>query len=202
MIPANRFPAVRGTIPGMNGASGADGGATTGPGGSAPWLAPVMLLATCGGVGRAAFAPGTWGSLVGIPLALATGRAATWLAGTAGTFVPVAVEACIVAAICLVGVPICTRAAALLGRGKDPGAVVYDEMAALPIVLLALGPAERSPAWIAAAFVLFRIFDIAKPFPCRRLERLPGGWGIMADDWAAAAWAAACLHLAWVLTVP
>ena len=39
--------------------------------------------------------------------------------------------------------------------------------------------------YLLAGFVLFRIFDIAKPFPCRRLEKLPGGWGIMADDWMA-----------------
>ena len=173
---------------------------TSGGAAAPPWLAPVLLVATCGGIGRAPFAPGTWGSLLGIPFALATGAAATWLAGPlAARFVVVAIEAGLVAAICLVGVPLCTRAAALLGRGKDPGAVVYDEMAALPLVLLPLSPAERSPAWLAAAFVLFRIFDIAKPFPCRRLERLPAGWGIMADDWAAAAWAAACLHLARVL---
>jgi phosphatidylglycerophosphatase A len=44
--------------------------------------------------------------------------------------------------------------------------------------------------------VLFRIFDIAKPFPCRRLENLPGGWGIMADDWMAGVYAAICLRLA------
>jgi len=201
MIPANRFQAVRGTIRGMDGLSGADGDAATGTGGSAPWHAPALLLATCGGVGRAAFAPGTWGSLVGIPLALATGRLAAWLAGTDGRLATLAVEAGIVAAICLVGVPVCTRAAALLGRGKDPGAIVFDEMAALPIVLLAVAPAERSAVWLAAAFVLFRIFDIAKPFPCRRLEGLPSGWGIMADDWAAAAWAAASLLLARALTV-
>jgi len=44
--------------------------------------------------------------------------------------------------------------------------------------------------------VLFRIFDIAKPFPCRRLERLPGGWGVLADDWMAGVYAAICMRLA------
>lgn len=183
-----------------------DSGETRGDGtshaASPPWLAPALVAATCGGIGRAAVAPGTWGSLLGIPLALATGGLATWLAGaTAAPFVDRGIEAGLIAAICLAGVPVCTRAAALLGRGKDPGAIVYDEMAALPLVLLPLAPAERSPLWLAAAFVLFRVFDITKPFPCRRLERLPAGWGIMADDWAAAAWAAACLHLAWALTL-
>lgn len=166
----------------------------TGADSAVPWLAPALVAATLGGIGRAPFAPGTWGSLVGLPLSLATGAVATWLAGAVapprGTL---AIEAGLIAVVCLAGVPICTRAAALLGRGKDPGAVVFDEMAALPIVLLLVPLPERSPVWLGAAFVLFRIFDIAKPFPCRRLERLPAGWGIMADDWAAAAWAAACL---------
>ncbi len=50
--------------------------------------------------------------------------------------------------------------------------------------------------YLLAGFILFRIFDIAKPFPCRRLENLPGGWGIMADDWMAGIYAAICLRLA------
>ncbi|MFM7109047.1 MAG: phosphatidylglycerophosphatase A [Planctomycetaceae bacterium] len=173
------------------------GGTTTDADASVPWSAPSVLAATCGGVGRVPIAPGTAGSVLGVPLALATGAAATWAAGRGGTQLAVAaIEACLLAAIVLVGVPICSRAAGLLGRGKDPGAVVYDEFAALPLVLLPVPPAARSLACLAAAFVLFRVFDIAKPFPCRRLERLPAGWGIMADDQAAAAWAAACLWLA------
>ena len=152
-------------------------------------MSPPLLVATCGGVGRAPVAPGTAGAALGVPLAMLTGAAATWAAGPGGTSFALA-------ALCLVGVPICSRAAALLGRGEDPGAVVYDEMVALPLVLLPVPPAARSVACLAAAFVLFRIFDIAKPFPCRRLERLPAGWGIMADDWAAAAWAAGILALA------
>jgi phosphatidylglycerophosphatase A len=50
--------------------------------------------------------------------------------------------------------------------------------------------------YLLAGFVLFRIFDIAKPFPCRRLEKLPGGWGVMADDWMAGVYAAICMRLA------
>ena len=50
--------------------------------------------------------------------------------------------------------------------------------------------------YLLAGFLLFRLFDIAKPFPCRRLEKLPGGWGIMADDWMAGIYAAICLRLA------
>lgn len=153
-----------------------------------------MLAATCGGVGRAPFAPGTWGALVGLALSPALAALAASVATPAGA-PPRALETLFALAICLAGVPICARAAVLLGRGKDPGAIVYDEMAAMPLVLLAVPAPARSAAVLAAAFLLFRVFDIAKPFPCKALERLPAGWGIMADDWGAAAWAAAALEL-------
>jgi len=145
---------------------------------------PWVLLATCGGIGFVGVAPGTFGAAVGAAVSLA-------LAG-----LPVAAEIAAVAGLCLAGVPICTRAAAALGRGKDPGAIVWDEMAAMPLVLLTVPSPDRTPLAVAVGFILFRIFDIAKPYPCRRLERLPGGLGIMADDMAAAAWAAAILAVA------
>jgi phosphatidylglycerophosphatase A len=163
-----------------------------------PWTDPALLAATCGGVGRAPVAPGTFGSLVGLPVSLALGAGAAWLASrlpSAGPGVAIALEAGIIAVIFLVGIPICTRAAALLG-GKDPGPVVFDEAIAAAAVLLAVPLADRGPAVLAAAFVLFRIFDILKPPPIRRIERLPAGLGIMADDMAAAAYAAACLAVA------
>lgn len=158
-----------------------------------PWFAPAVFVATACGLGRVPFAPGTFGSLLGLPLALATGWLASRVTPDAG--LARGVEAAIVAAICVVGIPVCSRAAALLGR-KDPGAIVLDEVASMPLALLIVPPGERSPALLAAAFVLLRIFDIGKPFPCRQLERLPAGLGIMADDWGAAAWTAACLALA------
>lgn len=162
-----------------------------------PWRDPAVLLATCGGLGRVGFAPGTFGSIVGIPLSLATGWLATASAAPFGGGWPaVAVEAVLVAAVCLVAVPICTRAARRLGRGDDPGAIVIDEVVAVPLALLAVPFADRSWAALAAGFVLFRLFDISKPFPCRRLETLPAGLGIMADDWGAAAWTATCLAVA------
>jgi phosphatidylglycerophosphatase A len=144
---------------------------------------PAVLLATCGGIGFIGVAPGTFGAAVGLAIALALAPL-----GPLG-------ETLVVAGLCLAGIPICTRAAAVLG-GHDPGAVVLDEAAAMPLVLLAVPAAARSPLVLGAAFVLFRIFDITKPFPCRRLERLPAGLGIMADDWAAAGWAVVCLVVA------
>jgi phosphatidylglycerophosphatase A len=171
-----------------------DPASTTSP---SSWCDPAVLLATCGGIGRVGVAPGTFGSLVGIPLSMATGWLATVCAGPLGSgWLTVAVEAALVAAICLVAVPICTRAAHRLGRGDDPGAIVLDEAAALPLTLLAAPFADRSWLVLTAGFLLFRLFDISKPFPCRRLESLPAGLGIMADDWGAAAWAAAGLAIA------
>jgi len=101
---------------------------------------------------------------------------------------------------------------------KDPQFVVIDEVSGQQLTLLlalvpvalphsrALGDGPLFAEFVAfsllnwkfllAGFILFRLFDIAKPFPCKRLETLPGGWGIMADDWMAGVYAAICLRLA------
>ena len=149
------------------------------------WFEPAVLLATCGGLGRIGCAPGTFGAAAGLLAA----------AGLAAAALPPLVEAGLLVAVNLLGIPICTRAVRLLGRGDDPGAIVYDEAASLPLALLAVSAATRSPVVLAAAFVLHRIFDISKPFPCRQLEHLPAGLGIMADDWGAAAYVALCLTI-------
>ena len=64
-------------------------------------------------------------------------------------------------------------------RGKDPSCVVIDEVVGIQIALVG---AEPTLAGVVAAFLLFRLFDIWKPFPIRRLQDWPGGWGIVADD--------------------
>jgi len=155
---------------------------------SEPWFDPAVFVATCAGLGRIPFAPGTFGAAAGVGLALAI----------AALGLPAVAETALVVAVNVVGIPLCSVAARRLGRGGDPGAIVYDEMASLPLGLLAVPAAARS-AWPAAvplllaAFLLHRVFDITKPFPCRRLEHLPAGLGIMADDWGAAAWMAVAL---------
>lgn len=150
------------------------------------WFDPAAFLATCGGLGRVGFAPGTFGAAAGTVLALALARLA----------LPPMIEVGLLVAINLIGIPICTRASEVLGRGKDPGAIVYDEAASVPLAALVMPATSRSPTVLASLFVLHRLFDIAKPFPCRRLERLPTGLGIMADDWGAAAYVAVCLAIA------
>lgn len=149
------------------------------------WFDPAVLLATCGGLGRIGFAPGTFGAAAGTLLALALARLAP----------PPLVEVGLLVAINLVGIPVCTRAARALGRGKDPGSIIYDEAASVPLAALVVPAASRSPTVLTAIFVLHRLFDITKPFPCRRLEHLPAGLGIMADDWGAAAYVAVCLAI-------
>lgn len=159
------------------------------------WRDPAVFVATCGWIGRVPFAPGTFGSLAGVPLSLAAAALAGRLGDRLGSPVP-AVEAAVLAVACLAGIPVCTRAARRLGGQDDPGAIVLDEALALPLALVVVPGAERTPAILAAAFLIFRLFDIVKPFPCRVLERLHGGLGIMADDWGAAGWTAACLAVA------
>jgi phosphatidylglycerophosphatase A len=162
------------------------------------WLDPAVIAASCGWVGRIPIAPGTFGSVVGLPLSLATGTAAAWIAGRLGQpggATPALIELALIASLFAAGIPVCTRAARLLG-GKDPGAVVLDEVVAMPTVLAVVPLAARGLVVLGGAFVLFRAFDIAKPPPIRRLERLPGGLGIMADDQVAAVFAAACLAAA------
>lgn len=151
-----------------------------------PWWSPAVFAATCGGVGRVGLAPGTAGAAVG----------AITAAGLAALGLEPLVEVALLVAVNAIGVPICSRAAAALGRGSDPGAICLDEAASVPLALLVIPAAARSPVVIAATFLLHRIFDITKPPPCRQLERLPSGLGIMADDWGAAAWVAVCLAVA------
>jgi len=161
-------------------------------------LDPVLLVATCGGIGWIPVAPGTFGSFPGLPLSLATGAASLWLAAAAGLRGAgwgTALELALIAILVGVGVPVCGRAARLLGS-HDPGPVVFDELVAIPLVLAVVPPGARSLPVLGAAFLLFRLFDILKPPPCRQLERLPGGLGIVADDLGAAVLAGACLAAA------
>lgn len=90
----------------------------------------------------------------------------------------------------LIGIPICTRGSKLIGR-KDPGEVVWDELAAMPIVFCFSSVSVSS---LIFGFLWFRLFDIWKPWPIRKLQDLPGGLGVMIDDVLAALLAACCLY--------
>ncbi|HOW85430.1 MAG TPA: phosphatidylglycerophosphatase A [Candidatus Aminicenantes bacterium] len=125
------------------------------------------VLATFFGLGLVPLAPGTVASAAAAALYLLFLHDLAW---------PLYVL--LVAALFLSGTAASARYALALGR-PDPGRVVIDEVCG-QLIALAFLPA----GWTAAAvsFAFFRIFDIAKPWPIRRLEKLPGGWGIMADD--------------------
>jgi phosphatidylglycerophosphatase A len=150
-----------------------------------PKLGAAAFLATLGPVGRLP-APGTWGSLVGIPWALLV-----W-GGSLGPGIPWVLLSGSLAA----GVLLCGMAEKSLGR-RDPGEVIFDEFAAIPLCFIGLPTlTEGVPSWfvLLAGFSLFRVLDILKPAGLRRLQDLPGGWGVMADDVAAALATCALLH--------
>ena len=139
-----------------------------------------LLIATGLGSGRVPIAPGTVGSLLALPLVALLWRAGGTSAVVTGT-----------AIVIVLGFWSAGIAESHFGR-RDPGAVVIDEIAGQMVSLLFLAP---SPTSLATGFLLFRIFDILKPFPARRLESLPGASGIMADDLMAAVYANLLLQI-------
>ncbi len=167
----------------------------------------AMALATCG-VGLIPVAPGTWGSGVGVVLYLGLGYLAQRvfdyavvrgldLAPQQFPAIMTTVLLLVILAVALVGIWAATRAEKLLGK-KDPGAVVVDEVAGQLITFLfvpwRLGLGAGTWA-VVAGFAAFRLFDIWKPYPVRRLEGLGGGLGIMADDMLAGFYAATAMSL-------
>jgi phosphatidylglycerophosphatase A len=194
----------------------------------------AKMLATVFGVGYLKPGPGTWGSVVGLIVALVshpftwfvvfdralifgTGKDAQLLSGTAGMLLLLVPSVAVWLILAWQGVRTSTQVATFAGI-KDPQYVVIDEVSGVHLALiLGLAPLTApatflSPAdaqifalytglsllnwkYLLAGFLLFRLFDISKPFPCRRLENLPGGWGIMADDWMAGVYAGICLRI-------
>jgi phosphatidylglycerophosphatase A len=126
-----------------------------------------LALATGLGAGRAPVAPGTAGTLVAIPVAV--------LVGSAGSLL---VQAVLLVALVALLTWAC-EVGARCSETEDPGWIVADEVAGYLVAMAFLPVGWLS---LAAAFVLFRLFDITKPPPCRRAEHLPGGFGVMADD--------------------
>lgn len=166
-----------------------------------------ILLATWFGLGYLPKAPGTWGSAGGVALALLMSwlgfrsiAAVTqffpgknlWTWGLQSGYGQVLVAV----AITVVGVIVAGRAAKY-AQIKDPQWVVIDEVSGQLItyyLFFWITPLNWK-SWLLG-FILFRLFDIWKPFPARQLEQLNGGWGIMADDWMAGIYAAIVLRVA------
>ena len=141
---------------------------------------PVHVLALGFGSGLSPRAPGTAGTVVAIPLYLLLAGLPLWayLAVTVG--------------VCAAGVWICGRAARDFGVHDHP-AIVWDEIGGFLVTMIA---APAGLLWVLAGFVLFRFFDIVKPWPIRWLDRhVHGGLGIMVDDIVAGVFAAVVLQL-------
>jgi phosphatidylglycerophosphatase A len=142
---------------------------------------PAHILALGFGAGLAPRAPGTVGTLLGFllfwPLMIH----------------PVTVQLAVLAVLFAVGIWACERTGRDLGV-SDHGSIVWDEIVAFALVL-AFTP--RTPVWFAVAFLLFRLFDIWKPWPISYVDRtVKGGFGVMLDDVLAAGYAIAVIALA------
>ena len=143
----------------------------------------ALALATFG-VGYLPLMPGTYGSLVGVGIFLGFTQLAKGNALVALVLVSIV-------AVTFAGIWAASRTEELSGR-KDPGKVVVDEVAGQ---LISLFPLTLFAHWsivaVIISFILFRFFDIVKPYPARRLEALKGGLGVMCDDLIAGVYAAA-----------
>jgi len=141
---------------------------------------PVDFLALGFGSGLVPIGPGTAGTVIAIPVYLLLQP------------LTLTVYIALVAALFVVGIPICAHTARRMGVHDHPG-IVWDEIVGY---LVTMTFAPTGWLWIAAGFVLFRLFDIAKPWPIRLLDRnVGGGFGIMVDDLLAGIFAAAVMQL-------
>ena len=149
------------------------------------WTRPDGLIACGFGTGAAAVAPGTFGTLIGIP--------AYWFMQPLDTGYYIAV----LTALFVFGVWICERVAQALQVHDHPG-IVWDEVVGYLVTMMF---APSGWVWWVAGFVLFRVFDIFKPWPIKFFDlRVPGGLGIMIDDVLAGIYAGLCLLLLVSLT--
>jgi phosphatidylglycerophosphatase A len=144
----------------------------------------ATLVATFFGAGRLKPGPGTWGSFAAV---IVWAVASSQIPAASRTWATIIAAA----AVTLIGIPAAT-AVARASASKDPQFIVIDEVAGQLVALIAVPLAWKT---FLAGFILFRVFDIWKPFPIRRLERLPEGAGIVVDDLGAGLYAFAVMHL-------
>ena len=146
---------------------------------------PSHFFALGFGAGLARLAPGTFGTIIGLPLFY-------WLMAT-----PELVHFTTIAVLFFIGIPICTQTGKALGV-SDHGSIVWDEIVAM---MLVLEFTPQKPMWWLVAFTLFRLFDVWKPFPIRQCDAMvKGGLGVMLDDLLAAIYAILCLRvLVWII---
>jgi phosphatidylglycerophosphatase A len=160
---------------------------------------PPAILATFG-LGHFHPAPGTWGSLPPVLLAaallaLGVGPGVTPL----DTLLYYSLQVITLVVFSAACITLADRAAAYYRRA-DPSQVVADETAGMALTILLIPPLAVATPGLAVitltfAFVAFRAMDIFKPWPAWRLQEVPGGWGILLDDLAAAVWAGAAVQI-------
>ncbi len=150
----------------------------------------TALALTTFGVGYLPLAPGTWGSMVGVGLYLVVSHCLPRVISSVWA-VPVLLTAFILFA--LAGVWAAGRSTELLGN-SDPSQAVVDEVLG-QLIVFAFVPFGLSWPFVLAGFLLFRLFDIWKPYPIDDLQGLPAGIGVCADDILAGFYGAACLAL-------
>jgi phosphatidylglycerophosphatase A len=166
----------------------------------------IALALTTFGVGYIPGAPGTYGSAVAVVIYLGLGALELHGAShnaVAGIVPPLVtafhwtLNALLLTAFCLVGIWASGRTIPIFGK-SDPSQAVVDEVMG-QLITFCFVPFGLSWPFILAGFLLFRLFDIWKPFPIRTLEMLPGGLGICADDIVAGVYAGICLALGYVV---
>ena len=160
----------------------------------------LSLALTTFGVGYLPLAPGTWGSLLAVGFYAFLSNTFSSFRYTPSTAPPEAMVAAIhavilvaFAAFVILGIWAATRSIELLGNTDAPQAVVDEVIGQLTVFLFI--PFTRSWVLICAGFLLFRLFDIWKPFPIDKLQDLPGGVGVVADDIAAGIFAGIVLSV-------
>ena len=139
----------------------------------------IKLLATGFGSGLAPYAPGTMGTLVGVVICLLC------------LPLPWPLRLLIVIALSALSIYVAQQAEKIYQK-KDDQRIVIDEIIGIQIAML---PVAITVLHLCVGFVLFRIFDILKPFPINNLQRLPGGWGVVIDDVVAGIYAGAVMWL-------
>jgi phosphatidylglycerophosphatase A len=166
----------------------------------------IALALTTFGVGYVPGAPGTYGSAVGVVIYMVIGAFQMHAASTNSVNgqIPAlviafhfALNAFLLTAFCLVGVWASGRTIPIFGK-SDPSQAVVDEVMG-QLLTFAFVPFGLAWPFIIAGFLLFRLFDICKPFPVRTLEVLPGGLGICADDIVAGVYAGICLAIVYAI---
>lgn len=136
-----------------------------------------FFIATFFGVGKIPWAPGTWASIAAVPCFYFVMERPLFHAG-------------LLVGVYFLGVYTSGRLEAQMGE-KDPSCAVIDEVLGMGIAMFLI---PKQGPYIIMALILFRLFDIWKPYPIRKLEKLPGGWGIMTDDLVAGLYAFFFVH--------